>query len=80
MLKLEYGEHSILLYGTPWTAKYGSGWKAFQISRETLAKKWETIPTNTDILITHMPPFGVRDSNARGEKSGKSGGISGQCQ
>ena len=69
--KLEYGDHSLLLYGTPWTAKYGSGWKAFQIPRETLSEKWETIPSNIDILVTHMPPFGVRDSNARGEKSGK---------
>ena len=71
MHKLEYGDHSLLLYGTPWTAKYGSGWKAFQIPRETLSEKWETIPSNIDILVTHMPPFGVRDSNARGEKSGK---------
>ena len=69
--KLEYGDHSLLLYGTPWTAKYGSGWKAFQIPRETLSEKWETIPSNIDILVTHMPPFGLRDSNARGEKSGK---------
>ena len=68
--KLEYGDHSLQLYGAPWTAMYGSGWKAFQVSRETLADKWKALPTNTDILVTHMPPYGVRDMNAGDSKSG----------
>ena len=31
---------------------------------------WDLIPTNTDILITHGPPFGILDTTNNGEKSG----------
>ena len=43
---------------------------------ENLAKlskslpKWRSIPRNVDILITHMPPFGIRDTNSGMVKSG----------
>jgi Icc-related predicted phosphoesterase len=33
-------------------------------------KHWQLIPKNTDILITHGPPFGVLDKTLRGEAVG----------
>ncbi len=30
--------------------------------------KWLDIPVNTDLLVTHMPPYGVRDMNAGGAR------------
>ncbi len=33
-------------------------------------KHWQIIPNNTDILITHGPPFGVLDQTTRGEAVG----------
>lgn len=35
-----------------------------------IRKHWDMIPTDTDILITHGPPFGVLDDTERGEKVG----------
>ncbi|MBC7410804.1 MAG: metallophosphoesterase, partial [Arcicella sp.] len=32
-----------------------------------IRKHWDLIPTNTDILITHGPPFGILDATERGE-------------
>lgn len=33
-------------------------------------KHWQLIPKNTDILITHGPPFGILDQTMRGEAVG----------
>ena len=35
-----------------------------------IRKHWDLIPTNTDILITHGPPFGILDATNSGEKVG----------
>ena len=35
-----------------------------------IRKHWDLIPTTTDILITHGPPFGILDATDRGEKVG----------
>jgi Icc-related predicted phosphoesterase len=37
---------------------------------EDIRKHWELIPTDTDILITHGPPYGILDETARGELVG----------
>jgi hypothetical protein len=34
---------------------------AFSARRSKLGEKWAKIPNDTDILITHLPPFGVLD-------------------
>jgi len=57
------------IWGSPWTAQFkGINPKccAFTLpipSREGdgLMDKWDLIPQDTDILITHTPPFGVLD-------------------
>ena len=37
---------------------------------QDIRKHWDLIPTETDILITHGPPFGILDQTIRGEKVG----------
>jgi len=46
-------------YGTPVQLEF-CNW-AFNRTEESLARYWEAIPDNTDILITHSPPYGVLD-------------------
>jgi predicted phosphodiesterase len=47
-------------YGAPWQP-YFCDW-AFQLQRgEQLAEKWALIPDDTDVLITHGPPYGHGD-------------------
>ena len=51
----------IKIYGAPWQPEFYN-W-AFNLPRngEELKKKWELIPDDTDILITHGPAFGALD-------------------
>lgn len=53
------------IYGSPWTRKHGN-W-AFEYSRDI--DKWtKTVPESTDVLITHMPPFGHLDLDGLGDE------------
>jgi Icc-related predicted phosphoesterase len=50
----------VKIWGTPWQPEFHN-W-AFNLPRgEKLKEKWDMIPVNTDILITHGPPFGKLD-------------------
>ena len=49
----------IKFWGSPHTPTFGD-W-AFMKAREKINRVWETIPDDTDVLITHGPPKGVRD-------------------
>lgn len=53
-------EH-LKIYGSPWQPEF-CGW-AFNLPRDgwELEQKWNDIPLDTDILITHGPAFGVLD-------------------
>lgn len=56
----------IKIYGTPWQPRFFD-W-AFNVNRgEDIAKKWEMIPDDVDILVTHGPPFGILDRTERGD-------------
>jgi Icc-related predicted phosphoesterase len=51
----------IKFYGAPWQPEFYS-W-AFNLPRgERLKEKWDLIPSNVDVLITHGPPIGKLDS------------------
>lgn len=53
-------DQQLVLYGTPWQPEFHN-W-AFNLPRgEKLKEKWDMIPTDVDILITHGPPFGKLD-------------------
>ena len=49
----------IKFYGSPQTPTFGN-W-AFMKQRHKLDRVWQTIPEDTDVLIVHGPPKGVRD-------------------
>ncbi|MCK7546244.1 metallophosphatase domain-containing protein [Marinobacter bryozoorum] len=47
-------------WGSPWTPQF-LNW-AFMLKRgQALREKWQLIPKNTDLLITHGPPRGIGD-------------------
>lgn len=49
----------VKFWGSPHTPTFGT-W-AFMKAREKLNRVWEAIPDDTDVLIVHGPPKGVRD-------------------
>jgi predicted phosphodiesterase len=49
----------VKFYGTPITPTFGQ-W-AFMKAREKTNIIWEAIPDDTDVLIVHGPPKGIRD-------------------
>lgn len=49
----------IKFWGSPYTPRFGD-W-AFMKRREKLNEVWQMIPDDTDVLIVHGPPKGVRD-------------------
>lgn len=55
-------------YGSPWLPKL-AGWAHF-LPDDELSKKWNKIPTETDVLITHTPPFGILDQPRSGGSVG----------
>jgi Icc-related predicted phosphoesterase len=53
-------DEQLVIYGTPWQPEFHN-W-AFNLPRgEKLKEKWDKIPVDVDILITHGPPFGKLD-------------------
>lgn len=51
---------SIKFYGSPWQPRFGT-W-AFNLFRGIqLRQKWAEIPDDTNVLITHGPPYGILD-------------------
>ena len=46
-------------YGTPWQPIF-LNW-AFNLPEDKLLAKWEQIPMDTDILLTHTPPYNILD-------------------
>lgn len=52
----------IKFYGSPWQPEF-ENW-AYNLPRgPKLNAKWDLIPTDTDVLITHGPPYGYFDRN-----------------
>lgn len=59
----------IKIYGTPWQPEF-SGW-AFNLPRgKECLQRWQQVPTDTDILITHTPPLGFGDLCSTGVRAG----------
>jgi Icc-related predicted phosphoesterase len=50
----------VRFYGAPWVPTL-QRW-AYYLSDDELRTKWELIPDNTDVLITHTPPWHKLDS------------------
>lgn len=61
--------YGIKIYGTPWQPEFCK-W-AFNVPRgEPCLSKWELIPSDTDILVTHTPPVGHGDLCCSGVRAG----------
>lgn len=62
------------IWGSPWTMKFpgmNPHCMAFTVdTEEELADKFEKIPHDTDILITHSPPYGILDKIVDGRNVG----------
>lgn len=57
----------IHFYGSPWTAyNWKSYNRAFVRKWGKFEHHWNDIPTETDVLVTHIPPFGVQDMRREG--------------
>ncbi len=57
----------IKIWGSPFSPFFHD-W-AFMGFLEDLKKIWNTIPEDTDIVITHAPPFGINDHVQPGNRS-----------
>jgi Icc-related predicted phosphoesterase len=65
----------IKIYGSPWQPVFSHS--AFNLLRgPDLQSRWSKIPTNTDILVTHGPPLGVRDASLKNPTPGTNTGPS----
>jgi Icc-related predicted phosphoesterase len=59
----------IKFWGSPWQPRFFD-W-AFNLDRgPDLEEKWNLIPADTDVLLTHGPPHGILDRTDRGERVG----------
>jgi Icc-related predicted phosphoesterase len=66
---IRYLEHSscnlngILIWGSPVTPPILTGLnRRFELLEDRRKLIWDTIPVNTDIVITHCPPYGILDA------------------
>lgn len=59
---------SIQLYGSPFQPEFYN-W-AFNVPRSDIDSKWERIPSDTDVLITHGPPLGRGDVTSGNNRVG----------
>jgi hypothetical protein len=57
------------VYGSPWQPKHCN--MAYNLNRgNQLAEKWQKIPSDCNILITHCPPYGILDECVSGKRVG----------
>lgn len=57
------------IWGSPVQPEF-MNWAFNRDRGEQIKKHWDLIPNNTDILVTHGPPYGVLDMNMRGMPCG----------
>ena len=63
-----YEYKGLTFYGAPWVPDlFGH---AYYLGARGLREKWSRIPSETDVLITHVPPAGVLDESSRGMQLG----------
>jgi len=70
---LPSGKRKLKIWGSPWSLTFDGinpNCTAFTGKEWDLAKKWREIPKDTDILITHSPPYGILDKTIDGENVG----------
>ena len=63
-----YEYRGVRFYGSPWTPELVD-W-AYYLDDEELRNRWELIPDEVEVLITHTPPFGILDRNSSSRNCG----------
>lgn len=58
-----------LFWGAPWQPKFFE-WAFNRERGRALREKWELIPEDVDVLVTHGPPRGFGDRVAQGDRVG----------
>jgi Icc-related predicted phosphoesterase len=60
----------LVFWGSPWQPRFYD-W-AFNLDRNgaEIAAKWDLIPEETNVLITHCPPYGILDDTIRAGSQG----------
>lgn len=53
------------IWGSPYTPTFLS-WYFMRDRGDAIKKHWDLIPADTDILVTHGPPFGILDETIEG--------------
>lgn len=66
----EFEFEGLKIYGSPWTPVFGN-WYFMKNRGPHIKEVWDRIPTDTDILITHGPPFGIMDFVQEGTRKGR---------
>lgn len=75
MADFEYLEDSgtefegLKIWGSPWTPTFYN-WHFMKDRGREIREKWDLIPLDTDILVTHGPPYSFLDTNLQGEMCG----------
>ncbi len=64
------------IWGSPWTPTF-CDWSFMKDRGEPIRQMWDMIPQDTDILVTHGPPYGILDQVKYSSKAkeGKSAGC-----
>jgi len=63
----------IRIYGSPWRPKRGCAYRSEAFgydSKHIREDKWSNIPEDIDFLLTHGPPYSIRDYNSSKESFG----------
>ncbi|XP_050405025.2 metallophosphoesterase MPPED2 [Patella vulgata] len=55
----------VKIFGAPWNVKHARYWAFSRERGDPLLEKWNQIPENVDILMTHSPPFGYGDKSSK---------------
>lgn len=61
--------NGVSFYGSPYTPEF-LNWYFMLPRGDAIKTKWDMIPDNTDVLITHGPPLNILDATTRGEHVG----------
>ncbi|MDR1738345.1 MAG: metallophosphatase domain-containing protein [Candidatus Symbiothrix sp.] len=60
----------IKFWGSPVSPVFHNYWAFTETRGKEIARHWALIPKDTDVLITHCPPFGILDLTENGEHIG----------
>ena len=61
--------NGVQFWGSPITPWFNN-WAFNRKRGDEIKKHWDLIPNDTDVLITHGPPFGILDETVYGKRTG----------